>query len=256
MPIQSPTPSSPSQKQVTFSGGETSRTVKEFDVRDPVSALHLPRTAVINLPTRTTDELSALLEKQLFVVTSLRYNFNHVRGSVYVKNLSFHKEVSVRYTFDNWRTGSDRRAQYKGPVSQFQRGLVDEFIFEIDLQTCSKPTSLLFALRYSVNGHECWDNNNGKDYLVEYTFVGHSRNVSKFHMPTKPINKTHSPRTTENSKDLEQFDVPKKKGTLFKPHFRAHTYMPRCPSFDTYVAETTFENTFQIPSIPELTYLF
>jgi len=261
MPIHSATqPSLRAHKQVKFSS-ETPRTIKKFNVRDPVSALHLPRTAIFNLPKRTPEELYEVLEKQKVIVTSLHYNFNHIRGSASVKNLSFEKEVSVRYTFDNWKTGSDRRAQYKGPVIHLQRGLVDEFIFEIDLQTSSKPTKLSFALRYTVEGVEHWDNNNGKDYQVEYTYTGDSRNTQKFHMQTKPIHKHSNTTSTEDLKipDFEQFDVPHndlKKMGLSNPSIQAHKELTRCPSFDSYVDQMTFDYTFHMPTMREMTHLY
>lgn len=252
MPIQS----APNHKQVTFST-EVPRTVKKFNVRDPVSALHLPRSAVINLPNRTSDEVMELLEKQKVVVVSLHYNFNHIRGSVFVKNLSFHKQVLVRYTFDNWKSGSDRRAQYKGPVAHMPRGFVDEFIFEIDLQSSSKPTKLCFALLYRADGAEHWDNNYGKDYQVEYTFTGSSRDIQKFYMPIKPIQKS-SFKLSQNSEEHEQFDIPEIAERCHNPQIQTHKKsLTRCPSFDTYVAQTSYDyNMFHMSPLLEMTELY
>ncbi|KAI1233499.1 hypothetical protein IHE44_0004680 [Lamprotornis superbus] len=57
-------------------------------------------------------------------------------GTIQVRNVAFEKQVSVRYTFNQW-----------------------ESIHELS-------TLLQFAARYQVNGQEYWDNNRGKNYTL------------------------------------------------------------------------------------------
>jgi hypothetical protein len=248
-------------KQVSFPS-DSPTTIKNFNVRDPVVALNLPRTAVFNLPERTTDQIYEELEKKKVLVTSLHYNFTHIRGSVYVKNLSFEKEVAVRYTFNNWAIANERKAQYKGPVLQLNRGVVDEFFFEIDLQACSKPNTLCFAIRYRVQGAEFWDNNDEKNYLLNYTFTGFSRNAHRFQMPAKPIFKIPSPRTLSTDSLLNPSTTPissappqplifqqpqnNSEQQLYNLSIQA---LARCPSFDSYVSQTSFDYNLHMPPL-------
>jgi len=153
------------------------------------------------------------------------------------------KKVSVRYTFDGWENGNDRRALYKGPVRGFPRGYVDEFLFEIDLQpsTADRPVLLIFAILYVMNGTEFWDNNQGKNYSVEYIYNGPSRNNQRFHMPVKPIHKRSlSEENTiiidekDYNRQYQESNIEEEVGPT-RQNFR----LPRCPSFDTYIEETS-----------------
>eukprot|EP01103_Thecamoeba_quadrilineata_P007992 TRINITY_DN17799_c0_g1_i1.p1 TRINITY_DN17799_c0_g1~~TRINITY_DN17799_c0_g1_i1.p1 ORF type:complete len:259 (+),score=27.21 TRINITY_DN17799_c0_g1_i1:89-865(+) len=238
------------KKYVSFATDNYS--VKKFNTRDPVFALHLPRSASNNVPSRTIQSIHKLVDTQKVVLTSLSYNFNYIRGAVYVKNLSFEKEVTVRYSFDGWVHGHERRALYKGPVREFLRGSVDEFLIEIDLQPSSadRPILLNFAIRYVVNGKELWDNNGGDNYYVEYIYTGPSRKIQNFHMPVKPIHK-RSPSLPRLARPEYQepyiYDGVEEEVTPSSPIFR----IPRCPSYDTYIDETNYSR-YHMPPISGL----
>ena len=89
-----------------------------------------------------------------------------IRGFVRVFNEAFEKEVSVRYTTDGWKTCRDIKADYV-PISTNRN--MDRFFFRIPLpDVLQNGTTIQFAVRYTVNGCDFWDNNFQKDYCILY----------------------------------------------------------------------------------------
>ncbi|KAI7856981.1 putative phosphatase regulatory subunit-domain-containing protein, partial [Circinella umbellata] len=84
-------------------------------------------------------------------------------GTCHVANLAFEKNVMVRYTFDNWSTFTDINAIY---CESMAGSTIDRFNFEFKWENGYFDSSLQFALRYSVNDTEFWDNNNGNNYCA------------------------------------------------------------------------------------------
>jgi Carbohydrate/starch-binding module (family 21) len=96
-----------------------------------------------------------------------------LRGVVRVRNISYHKQVSARFTTDNWTTTNfESQAQYvTGDDDTW-----DRFAFTISLEGIhsqfpslpeSSTRTLLLAVRYTVPGvGEWWDNNGGNNFRV------------------------------------------------------------------------------------------
>ena len=93
-------------------------------------------------------------------------------GSIAVQNLAFQKLVVSRFTFDYWKTTSEVVADYSNDVRRKQQhdGL-DRFSFSIKLadQVNLESKTLFFCVRYSVNGQDYWDSNNGFNYQVDFS---------------------------------------------------------------------------------------
>ncbi|KAM0517374.1 hypothetical protein ACHAPE_004905 [Trichoderma viride] len=92
-------------------------------------------------------------------------------GSVVVSNLSFHKTVVCRFTLDYWKTTSEIVAEYKHEIRPVvTRVSQDRFQFSIKLSdtTNLEMKTLYFCVRYSVNGQEYWDSNNGANFQVDF----------------------------------------------------------------------------------------
>ncbi|XP_076370947.1 protein phosphatase 1 regulatory subunit 3C-like isoform X3 [Tachypleus tridentatus] len=91
-----------------------------------------------------------------------------VYGIVAVMNLTFHKNIFIRYTVDGWNSHHDVNATY---IQGSSEGDVDKFSFNIfvcpqDLST--RNHSLDFAVCYQTqDGKEFWDNNNGLNYKLK-----------------------------------------------------------------------------------------
>ena len=92
-------------------------------------------------------------------------------GSIAVANLAFHKSVTCRFTLDYWKTTSEVAAEYIAEIrpKETQQGH-DRFHFTIKLSDLANLESktLFFCIRYSVNGHEHWDNNGGTNFQVDF----------------------------------------------------------------------------------------
>ncbi|KAL4961774.1 protein phosphatase regulator GAC1 [Aspergillus stella-maris] len=95
-------------------------------------------------------------------------------GLVVVANLAFQKHVAARFTFDNWKTTSEVIAEYSHDArrKQIQDGY-DRFMFNIrlDEQANLEKKTMFVCIRYNVNGQEFWDNNEARDYQVNFTKI-------------------------------------------------------------------------------------
>jgi hypothetical protein len=92
-------------------------------------------------------------------------------GAIAVQNLAYQKLVVARFTLDYWKTTSEVIADYNHDVRRRQNDGRDRFNFSIklvDLANLENKT-MFFCIRYSVNGQDYWDNNNGMNYQVDFT---------------------------------------------------------------------------------------
>ena len=88
-----------------------------------------------------------------------------VSGLIRVTNLSYRKEVNVRFTLDGWETYRDIWADYMSSCSD---GKNDKFTFRITVPFDFEVNRHMeFAIRYRVLNQEFWDNNDGKNYHVQ-----------------------------------------------------------------------------------------
>ncbi|NXT51591.1 PPR3D phosphatase, partial [Pluvianellus socialis] len=119
-------------------------------------------------PADCVDFSSRLQEQQVCLerVTSSDLGLS---GTIQVRNVAFEKRVSVRYTFDQWKSLHEACARWHSSIPEKNgQGQVDVFTFFLPvppflLQLCSV---VQFAARYQVNGWEYWDNNRGKNYSL------------------------------------------------------------------------------------------
>ena len=88
---------------------------------------------------------------------SIREEPRCLHGIVRVSNLSFTKEVAVRWTHDNWKTSHDTHAVFLS-----NHGATDRFAFELPIN----GDDVSFAIRFRSEGSEYWDNNRGSNYTV------------------------------------------------------------------------------------------
>lgn len=102
-----------------------------------------------------------------------------VVGTVKVKNLSFHKEVFIRSTWDNWTTQTDTFCTYSQIVGASGAYVIyDTFSFKLTLPPHSR--NLEFCVCYKADDKEYWDSNgvsqddygNDGSWLIVMTFLG------------------------------------------------------------------------------------
>ena len=80
-----------------------------------------------------------------------------IKGFIRVTNLAYEKDVTVRWSNDNWKTFQDTDATFSTTLN------IENDLFEFTLPFSEK---IEFAVRYRVGGNEVWDNNGGENYHV------------------------------------------------------------------------------------------
>ncbi|NXX82203.1 PPR3D phosphatase, partial [Urocolius indicus] len=114
-------------------------------------------------------DFSSRLQEQQVCLERVTSSDLGIRGTIQVRNIAFEKQVSVRYTFNQWKTLHEVCAHWHSSIPEKNRqDEVDVFTFFLPvppflLQLCS---IVQFAARYQVNGQEYWDNNRGKNYSL------------------------------------------------------------------------------------------
>jgi Carbohydrate/starch-binding module (family 21) len=91
-------------------------------------------------------------------------------GSCQVSNISFHKQVLVRYSFNYWQDTHEIEASYREPCASgdASNSALDRFMFNIPIHPKANQT-LFLCVKYTVNDREFWDNNDGRNYQVDVT---------------------------------------------------------------------------------------
>ncbi|KAF2164702.1 carbohydrate-binding module family 21 protein [Zasmidium cellare ATCC 36951] len=91
-------------------------------------------------------------------------------GVCAVRNISFQKLVVVRFTLDYWKTTSEVMAEYNNDPRSPPKDGCDRFIFHIKLtdQANIDSKTMLLCIRYNVGGTEYWDNNNDRNYQIDF----------------------------------------------------------------------------------------
>ena len=89
-------------------------------------------------------------------------------GTVRVKNLSPEKSVTVRITFDSWKSYTNVTCAYV--MSTYPDTEHDTFSFEVLLPDVLVPHERIeFAICYEGGGSVHWDSNQGKNYKVVWS---------------------------------------------------------------------------------------
>ncbi|MBW7474487.1 CBM21 domain-containing protein [Paenibacillus oenotherae] len=86
---------------------------------------------------------------------------NQVHFTAFVKNLAFTKNVTFRYTTDNWQTYQDVSASYDSAATNSSNALE---LWKVTVPISSTVQNVKFSASYTVNGVTYWDNNLGLNY--------------------------------------------------------------------------------------------
>ncbi|XP_070490024.1 protein phosphatase 1 regulatory subunit 3C [Chironomus tepperi] len=137
-----------------------------------------------------------------------------VVGTVKVKNLSFHKEVIIRSSWDSWKSYTDTTCTYSKIVGASGAYVIyDTFSFKVTLPPHSR--NLEFCVCYRSDGKEFWDSNGGTNYKLtnrvsarqeENELVIRLNNTSVSNNTEK---KEETQKTDRSSSPTEPVDVPK-----------------------------------------------
>lgn len=113
-----------------------------------------------------SEDFRDKLELQTVCLENAVASQNSIWGTIKVRNICFHKSVTVRYTLDGWISSTDLQGAY---VPESNDGATDRFSFAITLPEYFLASGgvLEFAVRFEAEGMEFWDNNSGVNYRIE-----------------------------------------------------------------------------------------
>lgn len=109
------------------------------------------------------------LNTQFVLLESVHIKDNFCEMSIMVKNIGFEKNVSLRATYNNWKSIVNVPAfycpsQFSSPYDKFSCTLAT-----LDDPDCD---SIEFAICFVCSNKEYWDNNNGENYVLTKTDYG------------------------------------------------------------------------------------
>uniref|UniRef100_UPI00398E86D5 protein phosphatase 1 regulatory subunit 3G n=1 Tax=Pristiophorus japonicus TaxID=55135 RepID=UPI00398E86D5 len=104
-------------------------------------------------------------EKNRVCLEKVTVSHFDIHGLVRVLNVSYAKEVTVRYTFNNWLSCLDTPARYVEGSSQSG---TDQFAFSLSIPPFLDQGAFVhFAICYRADNEEYWDNNFDKNYALQ-----------------------------------------------------------------------------------------
>ncbi|XP_071492890.1 uncharacterized protein [Diadema antillarum] len=173
-------PGTPNKKTVRFADAlglslETVRDILEMEpcVTSPPPSFDLSDQRLLTKPILRMcfeqpggrpDFLRRLYE-QMVCLENVVVSDMTVLGTIKVRNMSFHKEVRVRYSYDDWSSHVNIMALYvqgscDGPTDRFSFG------FSVPARHTGVGDKVFFAVFYRVDGQEYWDSNHGNNYFL------------------------------------------------------------------------------------------
>ena len=158
-------------KTIPSSNGELEEAVLNFTTSDTNCGLHMYsiRRKMKYLspsfvqPCKTDAFLERVFSENVSL-ESLSCCDSIIIGVIRVTNLCYAKEVTVRFTLDQWASYRDVWADYvcanmDGKTEQFSFRMALPMELEVDLE-------IEFAIRYRAAQQEFWDNNFGTNYHI------------------------------------------------------------------------------------------
>lgn len=131
------------------------------DAPDPGSGLVLDFTP----PAADYLDLRNRLKAQQVCLETCSVQDHLLSGTVQVQNLSFDKSVSIRITFDSWRSFQDAPCLYLNNI--YGRPDTDTFSFSVPIPEVLQPADTVeFCIQYQTRDQTFWDNNRGNNYRL------------------------------------------------------------------------------------------
>lgn len=86
-------------------------------------------------------------------------------GTVQVRNICFEKAITIRITFDSWRSFRNVRCQYLKNI--YGCPDTDTFSFSVSVPEVLEPSNKVeFCIQYETKDQTFWDNNFGNNYQL------------------------------------------------------------------------------------------
>nr|XP_057927753.1 protein phosphatase 1 regulatory subunit 3C-B-like [Doryrhamphus excisus] len=125
-------------------------------------------------PSANFHVFRAKLAESMVTLENCTVTEQALRGTVRVRNISFHKDVRVRITFDSWQCYRDVPCTYL--QQRFGGPHTDIFEFDIAIpKVLDAKKKIEFCLSYLPGGQSdtFWDNNNGQNYTIDVCVSSH-----------------------------------------------------------------------------------
>lgn len=134
-------------------------------------------------------------------------------GTVKVQNLSFHKWVWVRITFDSWRSFQDVACLYMNNV--YGCPDTDTFSFSISLpEDLRPPGAVEFCIQYKAQDRTFWDNNQDANYRLLLVDPKGSPTRGP-EPPAAPKTRGEDPREKREGVEFDPFGSPRTSAGIF-----------------------------------------
>ncbi|KAI9257926.1 putative phosphatase regulatory subunit-domain-containing protein [Sporodiniella umbellata] len=160
-----------------------------------------------------------------------------LEGKCRALNISYQKQISVRYTFDLWSTFKETLGVFKEPIGS-TANTWDRFDFQIPVPHSDRPQTLYLALKYTVNGQDYWDNNHGANY---HLLLQPPQQQQQPKPPSKPsLNKRYDFSTSAATYDLPP--SPPLSPLPIQPSYTNHTSSPHDMTYTDFVNKYCFYN--------------
>ncbi|XP_078391945.1 uncharacterized protein ppp1r3g [Cetorhinus maximus] len=137
--------------------------VDDLNEKFKALGIHCLRPA-FSMPCEASDFMQRA-ERNRVCLEKVTVSHFDVHGMIRVLNISYVKEVTVRYTFNNWLSCMDTPAKY---VEGSSHSGTDQFSFDLSIPPFLDQGSFVhFAICYRADNEEYWDNNFDKNYSLQ-----------------------------------------------------------------------------------------
>ncbi|XP_060705900.1 protein phosphatase 1 regulatory subunit 3G [Hemiscyllium ocellatum] len=137
--------------------------VDDLNEKFKALGIHCLRPA-FSMPCEASDFMQRA-ERNRVCLENVTVRHFDVHGLIRVLNVSYVKEVIVRYTFNNWLSSMDTPAKY---VEGSSHSGTDQFSFDLSIPPFLDQGSFVhFAICYRTDSEEYWDNNFDKNYSLQ-----------------------------------------------------------------------------------------
>ncbi|KAI9469665.1 MAG: putative phosphatase regulatory subunit-domain-containing protein [Benjaminiella poitrasii] len=156
------TPLSVNRKKSVFWANDSSGSSSDSSEEEETSDEEDEETTLVcvNWPTRLADIIDRKNKVIRVDKNLIKYSDGAIIGKLSVRNLSYQKTVTIRYSFDFWKTTGNLEATFSESHKVY-----DVFTFRIQIP--SNASTFYFAVNYKVGSGEFWENNDGRNYEIK-----------------------------------------------------------------------------------------
>ncbi|KAJ7987728.1 hypothetical protein DPEC_G00329500 [Dallia pectoralis] len=191
----------------------------QFDLSDLANAtaclkVFVEKSFSLDFPQPAADYLDFRnrLQKNQVCLENCTFQEHSLTGTVKVRNVSFQKSVSVRITFDSWKTHTDVPCTYLNNV--YGCSDTDTFAFTVDMPSSVPMLQRVeFCICYASQSQVFWDNNDEKNYRLLHNDTDADQNSNPLTQTTAPVEFKRDGKKPEM--EFDQFGSPRTSSGFF-----------------------------------------